>query len=53
MKQKNSQFVSERVKEEATKYNWDGIAVPMPIQQINKFECQNDVSVSVKQGHTI
>jgi hypothetical protein len=45
--QKNPQRVSEKVKENAFKYNWDGIAFPTPLNQINKFELQNSMSVSV------
>lgn len=45
--QKNPQRVSTRLKEEAEKYNWDGIEFPVQLNQISKFEDQNTVSVSV------
>jgi hypothetical protein len=35
------------VRDEAKKYNWDGLTFPMELDQIDKFEAQNDVSVSV------
>jgi hypothetical protein len=47
MGQKNPQRVSERVKEAAEKYNWKGIRFPMSLQQISKFEGQNDIAVSI------
>jgi hypothetical protein len=47
MDQKPKERVSQRVKEAAEKYNWKGITFPTSLNQMNKFERQNDVAVSV------
>lgn len=44
---KNNKRVSEKVKLEAEKYNWKAINFPTPLNQIDKFEKQNSLSVSV------
>ena len=47
MDQVNKDRVSDRVKEEALKYDWSGITFPTPLNQLDRFEKQNEVAVSV------
>jgi len=45
--QKNPQRVSERVKIEAEKYNFENITFPVALKDIDKFENQNKLSINV------
>lgn len=45
--ERNPQNVSKRVKLEASTINWQGLKFPMPVNSIDKFENQNDISVNV------
>ena len=48
MDQKPKERISQKVRESANKFNWDGIKFPVSLNQISKFEKQNkDISVSV------
>ncbi len=51
--QKNPERISERLKEEAAKINWNNLNFPMTINDIDKFERQNSkISVSLYSFNT-
>ena len=47
--EKNSERITEELREQAIKLNWNGIEFPVPVDEnvINKFEKNNKVSVNV------
>ena len=44
---KNSEKMSKILKEQSEKHNWDGISSPTPLNEIPRFEKNNNVSINV------